>query len=58
MGQIGKFPNPKRTLQIPVQRAGCALLSMDLQEPTEIIQLIEYPTAVFNLSPFSEGSVP
>ena len=39
------------TLTQTVQRAACALpFEGSLQESTEIIQLIKYPTTLFNLS--------
>ena len=40
------------------QLARCILKGLSLQEPTEIIQLIKYPPALFNLSRFPKGCVP
>ena len=51
------------TLTPPVQRAACALIfeggkGVSLQESTEIIQLINYPPTLFNLSHFPKGVSP
>jgi hypothetical protein len=40
------------------QLARCLLKGLSLQEPTEIIQLIKYLPALFNLSRFPKGCVP
>ena len=47
------------TLTQTVQRAACALyFEGPLQESTEIIQLINHPPTLFNLSHLFEGCVP
>ena len=43
---------------VHAQLARCLLKGLSLQEPTEIIQLIKYLPALFNLSYFPEGCVP
>ena len=40
------------------QLARCILKSLSLQEPTEIIQLINHLVTLFNFSHFLEGCVP
>ena len=40
------------------QLARCLLKGLSLQEPTEIIQLIKYLLALFNLSRLPKGCVP
>ena len=52
------IPSIYRSPACNTQHARCLLKGLSLQEPTEIIQLIKYPSTLFNLSYSLEGCDP